>query len=158
MVRHDDGRPCRHCTLETALVHVWQQPALQRGGLIPVTFSSQGRLDETRYFGVSDPWEVTESGAARLRRLGARLDIPVIETCVGPVCVTFVAKALGTVLARNLRTYRIDDAVRDRVVDPLAVDAFWSLVSSAPPELTVGALDPPTVWTVAHAMMGPTGR
>ena len=149
------GRPCRACALEPALVRYLRSPHTRARTARPtvphrltvVTFSSQSNPGEANPFKYNYG-EVTDSGATRLRRIAAALDLPVAETAAGPVTWTKLTAAAAAALGRNLRTI----AAPPQVVDPdeTVIQALWSMLVTSPPETGGWTSE---VWDLAAAVV-----
>jgi hypothetical protein len=99
---------------------------MQQGGLVAVTFSGQGSPHEPQTWNADYDWgSVTDSGAARLRRLAAHCGLTVADTTVGPVAHGLLPRRFVRVLAANLRLYEVSDGPATNA--QLAV--FWSLAT-----------------------------
>jgi len=129
-------RPCRNCALEQVLDLALNSEAT---ATVPVTFSGQFVPEE---IGVNVfEWEaISQSGVARMRRIAARSGLQVTDTVIGPVVYGLVAPSTYQLLARNLRTYRLDRDLADRVRGnddkvAFAIESYWMMRNSRPPEL-----------------------
>lgn len=133
----ENGRLCRICTLESVLRTVLRPRC--GDATVFVTFSSrppsQGRP--------------TESGQARLRRVGKARGLGIVETTTaGTIAYGNVPTRALTVLERNVLTHQIP--WMRGVPDADHLECFWTLLSDIP---EIGSRELRRAWNTAHLLV-----
>lgn len=133
----ENGRLCRICTLESVLRTILRP---RRGdATVFVTFSSLA----------PSHGRPTESGQARLRRVGKAHGLGIVETATaGTIAYGNVPARSLAVLERNVLTHRIP--WMRGVPDADHLECFWTLLSDT---AKIGARELRCTWNTARLLM-----
>lgn len=105
-----DVRPCRKCALDIALLQAFANIHNYQGNLTGLCIASQGNPSETSFTGESRHTDTsfTQSGKDRLETLAQRENLPLYDTCVGPVAWLVAPTGFAYMMERNLRVLTKD--------------------------------------------------
>lgn len=140
-------RPCRRCALEPSLVAALGALSSFSGPVVSLSFSAQGHPEEWSPYSDKDPLvtPASPSAAARLQRVCARFDLPVVPTVVGPVSWLRAPASFAQALAPKLHTI----SPTQQTLTPLVVATAWRLLATRN-----SALAPVDYWSLARAAVG----
>lgn len=161
----ESARPCRVCALESVLYTVLHDDT-QTG--IPNAVANAG-VNDTRFgchelvFFTTSPqpcpvrqdsslarfkWtDSTDSARERVLRLGARCNLEVCHSVIGPVLYGTRTRRSAQVVRMNLRTSIAPTAT---VENPeVTVSTLWTLLNDNPPELVDEFADATALWQTA---------